>query len=65
MAKVSINGVQTDAGLALSEDISVGDYVIVHAGFILEKLTPEEAKEDLDAIRSAIIPADEAGPEPS
>lgn len=55
-AQVSINGAICEAGLALSEDVAVGDYVIVHAGFILQKLTEAEAREDLDAIRSALGP---------
>jgi len=60
IAKVSINGAVCEAGLALAEDIRVGDYVIVHAGFILQKLTPAEAEEDLEAIRIAVSPPGDA-----
>ena len=55
IARVSVNGVICEAGLALSEEISVGDFVIVHAGFILQKLTLEEADEELTAIRAALV----------
>ena len=54
-ARVSINGVICDAGLALTEQIDVGDFVIVHAGFILQKLSSAEAEEELAAIRAAFV----------
>ncbi|MCG3224573.1 MAG: HypC/HybG/HupF family hydrogenase formation chaperone, partial [Candidatus Heimdallarchaeota archaeon] len=31
----------------LEESLEVGDYVLVHTGFIISKLDPEQAKEDL------------------
>ena len=34
--------------------IMVGDYVMVHAGFAIEKLTPEQAAEHLACIEEAI-----------
>ena len=55
VARVSINGVICEAGLALAERVAVGDYVIVHAGFILQKLSPREAAEELATIRAAIV----------
>ncbi len=50
-AKVSIGGVMYDAALAIAEDIEIGDYVLMHAGFVLEKISAAEADETLDAIR--------------
>lgn len=47
LAKVSISGVVYEAGLHLLEDVKVGDYVIVHSGYALEKLDPEEAARTL------------------
>lgn len=58
LARVSVNGVECEAGLALSEEISVGDYVIVHAGFVLQRLSREEAEEELSAIREAFVDGD-------
>ena len=52
-ARVSINGVECEAGLAIAEQIDVGDYVIVHAGYVLQKLSEEDAREELEAIRAA------------
>lgn len=34
--------------------IAVGDHVMVHAGFAIEKLTPEQAAENLACIQEAI-----------
>ena len=53
LARVSINGVECEAGLAIADEIHVGDYVIVHAGYVLQKLSEEDAKDELDAIRAA------------
>ena len=56
IARVSVNGVICEAGIALAEDVAVGDYVIVHAGFILQKLAAEEAAQEIEAIREAVHP---------
>lgn len=42
-ARIELSGVQKDVSLALVEDVSVGDYVIVHVGFAIGRLDPEEA----------------------
>jgi hydrogenase expression/formation protein HypC len=46
-ATVDLGGVKKDISLALVEDVGVGDYVIVHVGFALNKLNPEEAERTL------------------
>ncbi len=38
-------GVQTPVDITLAPDIKLGDKVLIHAGFIIEKLDPEAAKE--------------------
>jgi hydrogenase expression/formation protein HypC len=47
MAVVDLNGVRKEISLALVEDVAVGDYVIVHVGFALNKLNAEEAEKTL------------------
>ncbi|MCW5699572.1 MAG: HypC/HybG/HupF family hydrogenase formation chaperone [Rhodospirillales bacterium] len=47
MAKAAVGGIVKDVSLALTEDINVGDYVIVHVGFVLSRLDPDEAQETL------------------
>ena len=46
-ATVDIGGVQKDISTALLDDLSVGDYVILHAGFALSRLDPHEAERTL------------------
>lgn len=46
-AIVDLGGVRKDVSLALIEDVAVGDYIIVHVGFALNKLDPEEAEKTL------------------
>ncbi|MDH2915436.1 MAG: HypC/HybG/HupF family hydrogenase formation chaperone [Gallionella sp.] len=47
MARIDLDGVRKDISLSLVEDVQVGDYVIVHVGFALQKLDPHEAAETL------------------
>lgn len=47
IAIVNLGGVRKEISLALVEDVEVGDYVIVHVGFALQKLDQEEAAQTL------------------
>lgn len=44
---VRIGGVKREIGLQLLKDVEVGDYVIVHAGFAIQRLDEEKALETL------------------
>jgi hydrogenase expression/formation protein HypC len=46
-ALVDLAGVKKEISLALVEGVAVGDYVIVHVGYALNKLDPEEAAKTL------------------
>ncbi len=46
-ALVDLAGVRKEISLALVDGIAVGDYVIVHVGYALNKLDPEEAAKTL------------------
>jgi len=46
-ATVEYNGVKYKANLGLLDNIKPGDYVIVHAGFAIQKLDEKEAEETL------------------
>lgn len=50
-ARVEINGMETLAALDLVEGINPGDQVLLHTGFIIQKLSPEEAEETRSLIR--------------
>ncbi len=47
MAIGTAEGMQSEINLSLLEDPNIGDYVIVHAGFAIEKLDEQEALERL------------------
>ncbi|WP_439373398.1 HypC/HybG/HupF family hydrogenase formation chaperone [Bradyrhizobium sp. DASA03120] len=51
MAVVSMDGVSKEISIALIEDLAVGDYVIIHVGYALAKIDPEEARRTLDLLR--------------
>ncbi len=46
-ALIDVAGVGKEVSLALVEDVAVGDYVIVHVGYALTRLDPEEAEKTL------------------
>jgi len=47
MAVVALGGVSKEISLALVEDVAEGDYVIVHVGYALSKIDPDEAAKTL------------------
>lgn len=46
-AIVDLGGVKKEISLALLSDVQVGDYVILHVGYALTRLDPEEAEKTL------------------
>ncbi len=46
-AIVNLGGVRKEISLALVDDAVIGDYVIVHVGYALQKLDREEAERTL------------------
>jgi hydrogenase expression/formation protein HypC len=51
MADVSVGGAIFRAGLQMVENVRVGDYVLLHAGFAIEKLNEEDALETLRLLK--------------
>jgi len=47
LAIVELSGVKTTISLALVDDVHVGDYLILHVGYALNKLDQKEAEETL------------------
>lgn len=47
IAIVNLGGVRKDISLALVDDVAIGDYVIVHVGYALQKLDRDEADRTL------------------
>ncbi|MGD0634104.1 MAG: HypC/HybG/HupF family hydrogenase formation chaperone [Beijerinckiaceae bacterium] len=53
MARVTLDGVSKVISLALVEDVRIGDYVILHVGYALNKLDPGEAGKTLALLDEA------------
>lgn len=51
MATIDVDGVRREASLLLLENPKVGDWVIVHAGFAIQKIDEVAARESLDILR--------------
>jgi hydrogenase expression/formation protein HypC len=47
MAKVSIGGTIVSASLQLLENPKIGEFVLLHSGFAIERLSKDEADETL------------------
>ena len=47
MAIVSVGGTKYDASLQMIDDVHIGDYVLLHTGFAIQKISEEEAQDTL------------------
>jgi len=50
-AKVSIGEVEYTASVLLMNDVKPGDFILLHAGFAIGKINPEEAELTLQLLR--------------
>jgi hydrogenase expression/formation protein HypC len=53
MGTIDVAGVRREASLLLLEDPQIGDWVIVHAGFAIQKIDEATAQESLRYLREA------------
>ncbi len=44
-------GIRKDVRLDLLEGAEIGDFILIHTGYAIEKLDPEEARETLELIK--------------
>lgn len=51
MAKVDVGGFLRDISLDLCPEVSIGEYVLIHAGFAIQKVDEKEAEETLDLLK--------------
>ena len=49
MATVTLGGVERRISLIMTPEAQVGDYVLVHTGYAISVLSPEEAQASLEA----------------
>lgn len=47
MAMVSVGGTEYEASLQLLDDVKVGEYILLHTGFAIQRISEEEAIETL------------------
>ncbi|MBK7661587.1 MAG: HypC/HybG/HupF family hydrogenase formation chaperone [Betaproteobacteria bacterium] len=57
LAVIDLGGVRKEISLALVEDVRPGDFVIVHVGYALQKVDPEEAEKTLALFAGLDAPA--------
>ena len=60
MGIVDVDGVTREASLMLLDDVKIGDYVIVHAGFAISKVDRQSAEQTLADIREMLVLGDNA-----
>jgi len=51
MAKVNFGGVNKNICIQWVDDLTVGDYILAHVGFALNKINEEDAEETLKILR--------------
>ena len=51
VAVAEVGGVERPVNIMLLDKVEIGDYVLVHAGFAIQKIDPAEAKKTLELIR--------------
>ncbi len=59
MAVVALEGVRKRISVALVDDVAVGDYVLIHVGYALHKVSAEEAARTLALMAEAGILGEE------
>ena len=62
MARVTIEGISKVVSIALVDNLEVGDYVVLHVGYALSRISPEEAERTLALLREAGALGVEAAP---
>ena len=61
MGLIDFNGVTREACLAYVPEAQIGDFALIHVGFALNLVSPEEAQETLELIRQIAEMSDELG----
>jgi len=51
MATVEVGGAQREIAIDLLDGVTIGDYIIAHAGFAIHKVDEEEAMKTLEILQ--------------
>ncbi len=64
VAKVDVDGVIRETSVMLMDDVKIGDYVIVHAGFAINKIDEQVALQTLQDMKNILAAeAQQANPQ--
>jgi len=55
VAWVDLDGIRKEVSTQLLDAVDVGDYVLIHVGFALERIDPVEAEETIAMLNSLRI----------
>ena len=55
VAKVDVGGLLRDISLDLCPDVSIGEYVLIHTGFAIQKVDEKEAEETLEFLSQITV----------
>lgn len=64
MATVALDGVRKPVSIALVENVALGDYLLIHVGHALNKISAEEAERTLALMAEAGRRTAEERPDP-
>ncbi len=59
-ATIALGEVKKEISLALVDDVAVDDFVLIHVGYALNKISADEAERTLELMREAGIVAEDA-----
>ena len=59
VATIALGEVQKDVSIALLDEVAIDDYVLVHVGFALNKISPAEAMRTLELMNEAGVHPEE------
>jgi hydrogenase expression/formation protein HypC len=51
LAEVDMSGVKRQADIRFLENVKIGDYILIHAGFAIEKINQKQARETLKLLK--------------
>lgn len=52
LAKVDVGGVRRNINVGLLESVQIGDWVLIHVGFAMEKIEEKQARDQLVMLRA-------------
>lgn len=59
MATIDVSGVRREVSVVLIDEVQIGDYVIIHAGYAIQKIDEAAAVESLRLLGEVFASADE------